>query len=173
MPTAKALAMAEEEGLDLFCMTPDADPPVCKIVDYGKYKYQKSRKEKEAQKKTAQSRVDQKELKMRYNIGSNDYNVRLNKAIKFLSKGDKVRVLCQFKGREMEFKEIAMELYIKFANDLEEHAMLESKPNIEGRQMVMVLAPLVKKGDILQEQAKAEAAEAAEAQETPVVGAEP
>ena len=139
---ADALALAKEAGSDLVMISPDASPPVCRIIDFSKFRYEQEQKAKEAKKKMAASRQEQKELKMRYNIGQADYDVRLRAAQRFLKDGDKVKVLCQFKGREMEFKQIALDLFNKFYGELKDEATLEVKPTIEGRSMIMVINPI-------------------------------
>jgi len=142
MSREEALALAEEEGVDLVLISPDADPPVARIVDYAKFKFDAAIKAKETAKKMASSRQEQKELKMRYNIDTHDYEVRLRAAQRFLKDGDRVKVLCQFKGREMEFKALAFALFERFIADIKEEGGVESKPNIEGRSMIMILGPL-------------------------------
>lgn len=141
VPTAEAQLRARDADLDLVMIAPDADPPVCRIMDYSKYRYEAQKKKREAQKKAIASRQDLKELKMRYNIDTHDYQVRLRSAMKFLKDGDKVKVVCQFKGREMDFKDLAFKLFQKFIDDIGELGVVESKMAIEGRQMIMLLGP--------------------------------
>lgn len=142
MTREEALALAEEEGVDLVLISPEADPPVARVVDYAKFKFDAAIRAKETAKKMASSRQEQKELKMRYNIDTHDYEVRLRAAQRFLQGGDRVKVLCQFKGREMEFKALAFALFERFIADIKEEGSVESKPNIEGRSMIMILGPI-------------------------------
>jgi translation initiation factor IF-3 len=128
--------------LDLVVMSPDADPPLARIMDYSKYKYEKEKKDREARKKAAAVRVDIKELKMRYNIDTHDYGVRLRAAQKFLSGGDKVKVICQFRGRENDFRELGREMFDRFVEDVGDLATVENRPNMEGNSMTMLLAPV-------------------------------
>jgi len=137
--TDSALAMAEEEGLDLVEVSPNADPPVCKILDYGKLKYQEQKKASEARKK--QKTVDVKEIKMRPNIDTHDYDVKMRNVNKFIEHGDKVKVTLRFRGREMAHQELGMNLLRRVQEDVEEIAKVEAFPRLEGRQMLMVLAP--------------------------------
>ena len=106
MSTDEAMVIAEEAGLDLVLVSPDANPPVCRIMNYSKFKYENEKKARETRKKAAAARVEVKELKMRYNIDVHDYGVRLRAAQKFLGAGDRVKVICQFRGRENEFRDI-------------------------------------------------------------------
>lgn len=119
----------------------DASPPVVRIMDYSKFRYEQQKKKREAQKKAAANRQELKELKMRYNIDIADYNVRLKQAIKFLGDGDKVKVTSQFKGREMEFKELGLKLFERLANDVAEIGIIESRAQLDGRSLHMVLVP--------------------------------
>jgi len=116
-------------------------------MNYSKYKYEQEKKDREARKKAASIRVDLKELKMRYNIDTHDYEVRLRSALKFLEAGDKVKVICQFRGRENDFREIGREMFARFVEDIGEVGSLENKPNMEGNSMTMVIAPSVSKSD--------------------------
>ncbi|CAI9298267.1 unnamed protein product [Lactuca saligna] len=135
-----AIQMAEEAALDLVILSPDADPPVVKLMDYNKYKYEQQKKKREQQKKNTALRMDQKELKMGYNIDVHDYSVRLRAAQKFLKDGDKVKIIVNLKGRENEFKNNAIELLNRFRNDIGELGNEESK-NLRDRNMFMVLIP--------------------------------
>ena len=135
-----ALAKARSAGLDLVEVSPTADPPVCKILDYGKFKFQSQKKKKEARKK--QKVVHIKELKIRPNIGEHDYQTKLNHARKFIEKEDKVKVTLRFRGREITHKDVAEELFHRFVADMEDIAKPEVPPKMEGKQMVMVMAPL-------------------------------
>ena len=139
VPIDEALAMAEEAGLDLVEVSPTARPPVCKILDYGKYKFQAQKKAAEARKK--QKTVEVKEIKMRPNIDTHDYQVKMKKMHEFFENGDKVKVTLRFRGREMAHQELGMKLLRKVQAELEETTKVESYPKMEGRQMIMVLAP--------------------------------
>lgn len=139
----EALRQAEEAGLDLVEISPNADPPVCKILDYGKYKYEQQKKAAEARKK--QKTVEVKEIQIRPNIGDNDYMVKLKAAKRFLEDGDKVKVVLRFRGREMAHTELGFGLLKKMLVDLGEAAKVEFEPKMEGRQVMMVVAPAVAK----------------------------
>jgi len=134
----EALRMAEEQNLDLVKIAPKAEPPVCKIIDYGKYKYEMVRKEKEAKKK--QKTVELKEIRMSPNIDTNDLNTKINSAKKFLTKGDRVKVTLRFRGREMAHMQQRKYILEDFAKALEEIAVIEKAPKVEGRNMSLVLA---------------------------------
>ena len=139
VPTADALARAVLAGLDLVEVSPEADPPVCKILDYGKYKYQ-------AQKKAAEARkhrkiVEIKEIKMRPAIDDHDYDVKMRSIKRFFEEGDKVKVTLRFRGREMAHQSIGMDVLRRVKADVELISKVESEPRFEGKQMVMVLAP--------------------------------
>ncbi len=135
----EALIAAEEAGLDLVEIAPNADPPVCKILDYGKYKYELQKKAAEARKK--QKIIEVKEIKMRPNIDDNDYDVKMRSAKRFIEEGDKVKVTMRFRGREMAHQDLGMNVLIRVRDDLEAMAKVEQMPKLEGRQMIMVLAP--------------------------------
>lgn len=137
MPTRDALRMAEEAGLDLVKIAPTAKPPVCKIVDYGKYKYDMLRKEKEAKKK--QRTVEIKEIRLSPNIDTNDLNTKINAARKFLTKGDKVKITLRFRGREMAHMNSSKHILDDFAQSLSDVAVVEKAPKVEGRSMTMFL----------------------------------
>ncbi len=139
VPIDEALQKAEDRGLDLVEVAAKGDPPVCKILDYGKYKYEAQKKKNEARKK--QKTVDVKEIKMRPGIDVHDYDVKMRAARKFLGEGDKVKVTMRFRGREMAHQEIGMMVLERVRDDLEEHAKVEQFPKMEGRQMTMVMAP--------------------------------
>jgi translation initiation factor IF-3 len=139
MPTASALEAAEEAGLDLVEIVPNANPPVCKILDYGKFKFQEQKKKNEARKR--QKIVELKEIKLRPNIDSHDYDVKAKAMHRFFEEGDKVKVTLRFRGREMAHPELGMKLLIKVKTDFEEVAKVEYEPRMEGRQMIMILAP--------------------------------
>ena len=130
---------AAEVGLDLVEVSPNADPPVCKILDYGKYKYQEQKKQSEARKK--QKTMDVKEIKMRPNINKHDYDVKMRNVVKFLGEGDKVKVTLRFRGREMVHQEIGMSVLNRVRADVDDLAKVEQFTKLEGRQMIMVIAP--------------------------------
>jgi translation initiation factor IF-3 len=134
-----AIMAAEDAGLDLVEVSPNADPPVCKILDYGKFKYEAQKKANEARKK--QKIIEVKEIKLRPNIDENDYDVKLRSAKRFLEEGDKVKVTMRFRGREMAHQDLGMNVLVKVRDDLGELGKVEQMPKLEGRQMVMVLAP--------------------------------
>lgn len=136
---SEALNAAEETGLDLVEISPNSDPPVCKILDYGKYKYQEQKKRNEAKKK--QKTVDVKEIKMRPNIDIHDYQVKLRAMHRFFEEGDKVKVTLRFRGRELAHQNLGMDLLRRLQQEVEEVAKVEMPPKMEGRQMVMVMAP--------------------------------
>ena len=137
---AKALDLAEEAGLDLVEISPNATPPVCKIMDYGKFKYETQKKEAEARKK--QKIIEIKEVKFRPGTDTHDYDVKMRNVYKFLDNGDKVKVTLRFRGREMAHQELGRELLQRIAEDVEEHGKIENMPKMEGRQMVMMIGPI-------------------------------
>lgn len=147
MSTDEALEIAAERELDLVVMSADANPPVARIMNYSKFKYEQEKSAREARKKAAATRVDLKELKMRYNIDTHDYEVRLRSALKFLEGGDKVKVICQFRGRENDFREIGREMFARFVEDIGEVGVLENRPNMEGNSMTMIISPAVSKAE--------------------------
>ena len=134
----EALRLAEEAGLDLVKIAPTAKPPVCKIVDYGKFKYEQTRKEKEAKKK--QKTIEIKEIRLSPNIDTNDLNTKINAAKKFLAKGDKVKITLRFRGREMAHMANSKHILDDFAESLADIAVVEKAPKVEGRSMTMFLA---------------------------------
>lgn len=138
--TQEALARARGEELDLVQLD-NQNPPCVKIVDYSKFKYEQQKRKREQQKKSLANRMDLKELKMRYNIDTHDYGVRLRSAQRFLKDGDKVKLIVQFKGRELEFKDLGVKLFTRFQEDLGEEALVESMLTKDGKNMSMVLAP--------------------------------
>jgi len=140
VPTPRAMELADEAGLDLVAISPNAKPPVCKILDLGKYKYQAQKKAADARKK--QKIIEVKEIKLRPNIDTHDYDVKMRSVEKFLGEGDKVKVTMRFRGREMAHQELGLLLLNKVRDQMEEMAKVEALPKTEGRQMVMVLAPL-------------------------------
>ncbi len=139
MPTSKALELAEEADLDLVEIAPDAKPPVCRVMDYGKFLFELSKKKHAAKKK--QKVIHVKEIKFRPGTEEQDYQVKLRNLIKFLSSGDKAKVTLRFRGREMAHMELGQKLLQRVEKDLEEFGSVEQFPKMEGRQMVMVLAP--------------------------------
>jgi translation initiation factor IF-3 len=139
MPISAALEAAEEAGLDLVEIVPNANPPVCKILDYGKFKFQEQKKKNEARKR--QKIVELKEIKLRPNIDIHDYDVKAKSMTRFFEEGDKVKVTLRFRGREMAHPELGMKLLNKVKADFDELAKVEHEPKMEGRQMIMILAP--------------------------------
>lgn len=139
-----ANAMAEEAGIDLVEIAPTAQPPVCRLMDYGKFRYQESKKKHEA--KLKQKQIQIKEVKFRPNTDDGDYNIKLRNLIGFLEEGDKAKVTLRFRGREMAHQEFGIRLLERVRDDLLVHAVVEQFPRMEGRQMVMVLSP--KKKDV-------------------------
>lgn len=138
MPVKDAMKMAREVNLDLVKIAPTAKPPVCKIIDYGKYRYELARKEKEAKKK--QKTTDVKEIRLSPNIDENDLNTKANQARKFLSKGDKVKVALRFRGREMAHMSMNRQILDRFFERLEDIAVVEKPAKLEGRSMIMFLS---------------------------------
>lgn len=141
MKIQDALRKAHEEGLDLVEVAPMAEPPVCRIVDFGKFKYEQAKHDKD-KKHSAASKM--KEIKFRVNIDQHDYETKLRHGEEFLDKGHKVRVLLQFRGREMAHKELGMQLMEKIKVDLAQMAQVEQEPKLQGRSVIMTLAPLPK-----------------------------
>jgi len=131
--------MAAEVGLDLVEVSPNAEPPVCKILDFGKFKYEAQKKKAEARKK--QKVIEVKEIKLRPGIDDNDYNVKMRAMHKFIEEGDKVKVTLRFRGREMAHQDLGMKVLDRVRAEMEELVKVEQFPKMEGRQMVMVLAP--------------------------------
>lgn len=139
MPTKEAQAMANSKNLDLVQISPNANPPVCKIMDYGKFRYEQARKEKEAKKK--QKTIVVKEVRLRPGIEQNDLNTKANNAIKFLKKGDKVKVELRFRGRELGHKDIGKEVMLKFLDIIKEFGEPTKAPAFEGSNMVVIIDP--------------------------------
>ena len=139
MAIGDALTLARDAGLDLLELSPNANPPVCKILDHGKFKYEEQKKKNEARKK--QKTIDVKEIKLRPNIDAHDYDVKMRAMNKFLGEGDKVKVTMRFRGREMAHQDLGLKVLHRVRDDLEELTKIEQFPKMEGRQMVMVLAP--------------------------------
>ena len=136
---ARAMQMAEEAGLDLVEISPNAEPPVCKIMDFGKYKYETQKREAEARKK--QHIIEIKEIKFRPGTDTHDYDVKMRSVLKFLEEGDKVKVTLRFRGREMAHQQLGLELLNRVAADVGDFGKIESMPRLEGRQMVMMVTP--------------------------------
>ncbi|MBA2689420.1 MAG: translation initiation factor IF-3 [Burkholderiales bacterium] len=134
-----AMAMAEQAEIDLVEIAPTAKPPVCRLMDYGKFKYRESKKQHEA--KLKQKQIQVKEVKFRPGTDEGDYQIKVRNLIRFLGEGDKTKVTLRFRGREMSHQEIGMQLLKRVEGDLLEHGVVEQFPKMEGRQMVMVLAP--------------------------------
>lgn len=134
-----AIMRAEQAGLDLVEVAGNADPPVCKIMDFGKYKYQAQKKAAEARKK--QKTVEVKEIKLRPNIDTHDYDVKLKAMKRFFDEGDKVKVTLRFRGREMAYQDLGMKLLQKVKSESDGFAKVEVEPKLEGKQMIMILAP--------------------------------
>ena len=139
----EALNHAEDEGFDLVEVSPDANPPVCKIIDYGKLKYREQKSKKEAKKK--QKTIEVKEIKMRPGIDTHDYNVKVKALSKFIGGGNKVKVSMRFKGREMEHQNLGFDLLKKLTTEVEEYAKVEVAPKFDGKQIMMILVPQVAK----------------------------
>ena len=139
---SRALIMAEDAGLDLVEISPNANPPVCKIMDFGKFKYEQQKRESEARKK--QKIIEVKEVKFRPNTDTHDYDVKMRNVFKFLDNGDKVKVTLRFRGREMAHQNLGRELLLRVAEDTKEHGKVEFMPKMEGRQMIMIIGPLPK-----------------------------
>jgi translation initiation factor IF-3 len=138
-PTREALQMAADAGLDLVEVSPNADPPVCKILDFGKYKYQEQKKKNEARKK--QKVIEVKEIKLRPTTDEHDYEVKMRSVTRFLEEGDKVKVTLRFRGREMVHQELGAQVLERVRAEFDAKAKVEQFPRLEGKQMVMILAP--------------------------------
>jgi translation initiation factor IF-3 len=134
-----ALAKAVEAGFDLVEVSPNADPPVCKILDFGKYKYEEQKRRNEARKK--QKVIEVKEIKLRPGIDDHDYDVKMRSMLKFIEEGDKVKVTMRFRGRELAHQELGMNVLMRVKDDLDKIAKVEQVPRMEGRQMTMVMSP--------------------------------
>lgn len=139
VPIEDALRIAEEAGMDLVEVAPGAKPPVCRVMDFGKFKFEQNKKQHDARKKQKQIQV--KEIKFRPGTDEGDYQVKLRNLIRFLKEGDKTKVTLRFRGREMAHQDLGMKLLQRVEADLEEYALVEQYPKLEGRQMIMVLAP--------------------------------
>ena len=140
---ARAMDMADDAGLDLVEISPNANPPVCKIMDFGKFKYEQQKRESEARKK--QKVIEVKEVKFRPNTDTNDYDVKMRNVFKFLENGDKVKVTLRFRGREMAHQNLGRELLERVVEDTKDIGKVENFPKMEGRQMVMMIGPLPQK----------------------------
>lgn len=138
----QALQMAEEAGVDLVEIAPLANPPVCRLMDYGKFKYQEAKRQAEAKKK--QKIVEVKEIKFRPGTDENDFQIKMRNVIKFLGEGDKAKITLRFRGREMAHQELGMRVLERIRTELADRAVVEQFPKMEGRQLVMVLAPMKK-----------------------------
>lgn len=138
----RALELAENAGLDLVEISPNAEPPVCKIMDFGKYKYEQQKRESEARKK--QKIIEIKEIKFRPGTDTHDYDVKMRNVFKFLENGDKVKITLRFRGREMAHLNLGRELLERVAEDVQEMGKVENMPKMEGRQMTMMIGPLTK-----------------------------
>lgn len=139
MQLPDAIRQAQEEGFDLICVSPEANPPVCRIGDYGKLRYEMMKKEKSGKKKDRSGQL--KELKMRPKISEHDYQVRFHKAIECLGKGYKVKMTMSFRGREMTHRDIGQHILDRFSEEIKEYGLPEAKAKLEGRNMSMILAP--------------------------------
>ena len=139
MPVAEAIGVAQDEGLDLVEVSPMAEPPVCRIMDFGKYLFEQNKKSQAAKRK--QKQVHVKEIKFRPGTDEGDYRIKLRKLVEFLENGDKTKVTLRFRGREMAHKELGAQLLARVRDDLEEYGVVEQMPQLEGRQMVMVMSP--------------------------------
>ena len=139
---ARAMEMAADAGLDLVEISPNANPPVCKIMDFGKFKYEQQKRESEARKK--QKIIEVKEVKFRPNTDTHDYDVKMRNVFKFLENGDKVKVTLRFRGREMAHQNLGRELLERVAEDIKEVGKVENMPKMEGRQMIMMIGPVTK-----------------------------
>jgi translation initiation factor IF-3 len=171
LPIDQALARAQEEGMDLVEVSPLAKPPVCKIMDYGKFKYLEKKKQSEAKKK--QVVVQLKEVKFRPRTEEHDYEVKLRKIREFLGEANKARVTVMFRGRELSHRELGQKVLQRIIDDMKEMAVIESVPRMEGRQMFMILAPNPKMLQSQRDRAKAQAAAAPGGALAPAGQAEP
>jgi translation initiation factor IF-3 len=157
MPTREALRMAEEQHLDLVEVAPKAKPPVCRIMDFGKYRYEQQKREKEAKKK--QKTISIKEVKLRPNIEQHDFDVKVKNAVRFVQEGNKVKVTIMFRGRELSHPELGREILDRVAATLGDTVSVERNAKLEGKNMTMILAPKAQKAKKPQVQAPAEDAE--------------
>lgn len=155
----QALAKAEEAEIDLVEIAPNAAPPVCRLMDYGKFKYNEQKKKQDA--KAKQKQIQVKEIKFRPGTDEGDYKIKLRNLIKFLTDGDKTKVTLRFRGREMAHQNLGAKLLQRVKGDLEDHGQVEQFPKMEGRQMVMVVAPLKPEEKVKRQKMKAAALESA------------
>ncbi|CAO3411601.1 Translation initiation factor 3 [Azospirillum endophyticum] len=139
VPLRQALDAAADADLDLVEVAPQADPPVCKILDYGKFRFEEQKKANEARKK--QKIIELKEIKLRPNIDDHDYDVKMRSAVRFIEEGDKVKMTMRFRGREMAHQDLGLNVLVRVRDQLQDIAKVEQMPRVEGRMMVMVLAP--------------------------------
>ena len=139
MPLGDAIELAKNEGLDLVEVSPNAEPPVCRVMDFGKYLFEQNKKAQTSKRK--QKQVHVKEIKFRPGTDEGDYQIKLRKLVQFLENGDKTKVTLRFRGREMAHQEIGANLLARVRGDLDEYAIVEQMPQMEGRQMIMVMAP--------------------------------
>ena len=139
MPLIEAIKMAKDEELDLVEVSPNAKPPVCKILDHGKFKFEAQKKAAKARKK--QKVIDIKEVKFRPNIDTNDFNIKIKNVIRFLSSGDKVKITLRYRGREMAHRDLGINILNKIKDETQNNAKVELEPKLEGRQAIMILAP--------------------------------
>lgn len=139
MPTREAVRLAQEKGLDLVNVAPDAKPPVCRIMNFGRYKYEQSKREKEARKN--QKIITIKEVRLRPTIDEHDYQVKLKNTMRFLANGNKVKVTVRFRGRQLVHAETGKELLARMAEEIKDVGMVEREPRLEGTQMIMILTP--------------------------------
>ena len=139
MPVKEAIGLAKDEGLDLVEVSPNAEPPVCRVMDFGKYLFEQNKKAQQSKRK--QKQVHVKEIKFRPGTDEGDYKIKLRKLVEFLEQGDKTKVTLRFRGREMAHQELGANLLARVRDDLEEYGTVEQMPQMEGRQMVMVIAP--------------------------------
>ncbi len=165
VPIAQAMKMAEEAEVDLVEIAPLAKPPVCKLMDYGKFKYREAKKAHEA--KLKQKQIHVKEVKFRPGTDEGDYKIKLRNLIKFLEEGDKAKVTLRYRGREMAHQEFGVRLIERVKQDLEPFAVVEQYPKMEGRQLIMVLAPKKGKKEVKKESKKEPKKEAKEAKKDP------
>ena len=157
MEVGQALAKAEEAEIDLVEIAPNAAPPVCRLMDYGKFKYNEQKKKQDA--KAKQKQIQVKEIKFRPGTDEGDYKIKLRNLIKFLTDGDKTKVTLRFRGREMAHQNLGAQLLQRVKGDLEDHGQVEQFPKMEGRQMVMVVAPLKPEEKVKRQKMKAAALE--------------
>ncbi len=142
MSSSEALELASEKGLDLVLIAPQATPPVCRIIDYGKFRFEREKREKEAKKK--QQRIELKEIQLSYRIDTHDFETKVSHALRFLSAGNKVRVVLRFKGREMSHLQLGKDVMERFEQACSEYGAVDKKPTLDGRSLSMVIVPVKK-----------------------------